>query len=129
MYSFGFSRIIFDKTAIESLGECFFRFGELQATNNNDSPLTFTTNPFFSANFMLGMKSFNTEGETKLKFSTSMGTTTSVSSNKFTSLSFMYWTFRKRVCPAGYPFFQISTNLCFDTCPDGTYPNNVLSIC
>ena len=78
---------------------------------------------------MMGLKCFNTAGESKLKFSTTIGTTTSVASAKFTYLSFMYWTFRKRVCPAGFSYFQISTGLCFDTCPNGTYPDNVLFIC
>lgn len=77
----------------------------------------------------MGMKCFNANGFTKLKFSTALGTTTSVTSNQFVYLSFMYWSFKKRICPAGYPYFQISTALCFDTCPDGTYSNSTLYIC
>ena len=130
MYAFGFSRMIFDKTAIEALGFCFFQFGELQATNGNTNPLTLTTTPFFSTNFMMGMKSFHVNGPNKLKFSTTLASTTSVSSPiSFTYLSFMYWSFKKRVCPAGYPYFQPSTSLCFDLCPNGTYVDTTVEMC
>ena len=130
MYAFGFSRMIFDKTAIEALGFCFFQFGELQATNGNASPLTFTTTPFFSTNFMMGMKSFHVNGPNKLKFSTTIASTTSVASPiSFNYFSFMYWSFKKRVCPAGYPYFQPSTSFCFVFCPNGTYVNNTVEMC
>lgn len=35
----------------------------------------------------------------------------------------MYWTFRLRVCPTGYPYFDSSTLLCYDICPNGKYPD------
>ena len=41
----------------------------------------------------------------------------------------MYWSFKMRVCPTGYPYFQVATLLCFDVCPDGTYPNNTIYTC
>ena len=129
LYAFGFSRMIFDKTAIEALGYCFFQFGELQALNGNTSPLTFTTNPFFANNFMMGMKCFNVNTN-RLKFTATIGTTTSVASPiAFKYLSFMYWSFRKRVCPTGFPYFQPSTSLCFDICPDGTYTDTTVQMC
>lgn len=112
------------------MGECFFQFGELQARSGATSTLTVTTNPFFSGNFMMGMKCFDSTGNNKLKFVTTMGTTTSVSSNvNFPYLSFMYWSFKKKVCPTGYDYFQISTGLCFTSCPDGTYPDLALMLC
>lgn len=130
MYTFGFSRIIFDKTVIEALGYCFFQFGELRATNGNVSPLTFSTSPFFANNFLMGMKSFHVNGPNKIKFDTTIAATTSVSSNiAFTYLSFMYWSFKKRVCPVGYPYFQVSTLLCFDVCPGGMYGDNATMMC
>ncbi len=79
---------------------------------------------------MIGMKNFYVDGPNMLKFSTSVGSTTSVTSNiAFNYLSFMYWSFRKRVCPAGYPFFEVSTSLCYDTCPNGFYSNSTNYMC
>lgn len=105
LYQFGFSRIIFDKTAIEALGYCYFQFGELRATNGDNNPLTFTTSPFFANNFMLGMKSFSLQLN-KFKFRCNIGSTTTVSNTgSYKYLSFMYWSFRWRVCPTGYPYF------------------------
>lgn len=111
------------------MGYCFFQFGELQATNGNTATLAFSTSPFFASNFMLGMKSFHVDVN-KLKFTSSIGAATSVSSTvAFKFLSFMYWSFKKRVCPASFPYFQVSTSLCFDTCPAGTYGDASTMMC
>lgn len=38
VWGFGFSRIIFDKTAIEADGLQFFSYGTITSTNSNNSP-------------------------------------------------------------------------------------------
>lgn len=87
------------------MGFCYFNFGELAASNSIVSSLTFTTTPFVASNFMFGMKSFY-YNSTTLKFVTTMGTTTSVASTSgFKYLSFMYWSYKLRQCPGGYPLF------------------------
>lgn len=79
---------------------------------------------------MFGLKSYNARGSDKIQFRTTIASNTRVNSGfNFVSISFMYWSFKKRECPAGYPFFQISTLLCYDVCPDGTYPDTILDIC
>lgn len=79
---------------------------------------------------MMGMKSFNVSGISSLKFSTTISTTTSVaSSSAYKYLSFMYWSFKLRVCPAGYPYFIASTLLCYDICPDGMFGNTTSLMC
>lgn len=76
------------------------------------------------------MKCFKVNGPSKLKFTSSIGTTTSISSTiSFTYLSFMYWSYKLRQCPAGYPLFELATSLCYDVCPDGTYSNSTIYMC
>jgi hypothetical protein len=62
MYRFGFSRIIFDKTAIEALGYKFFQYGQLDSINSDTSTLTLITSPYFDNNFMMGLKLFYVNG-------------------------------------------------------------------
>lgn len=70
----------------------------------------------------MGMKSFVASGINTLQFATSIGITTTVSSTvNFKYLSFMYWTFRLRVCPTGFPYFDAITLLCYDVCAGGKY--------
>lgn len=79
---------------------------------------------------MIGMKSFNFSSISSVKFATTIGTTTSVaSSSMYKYLSFMYWSFKLRVCPTGYPYFIASTLLCYDICPDGMYGNATSLMC
>lgn len=79
-------------------------------TNGDTSTLQVAINPFISKNFMMGMKSFNMTGLSKFKFQTNEGTTTNVNNSvAYKFLSFSYWSFKLRVCPAGYPYFQLLT--------------------
>jgi hypothetical protein len=79
---------------------------------------------------MMGMKSFYVNGQNFFSFESSLGETTSVSSTSgYQTLMFMYWSFRLRVCPTGYPYFELPTLLCYDVCPDGTYPNDTILTC
>ena len=47
MYKFGFSRIIYDKTAIEALGYNYFNYGKLNSYYSNSSSLEVTLDPLF----------------------------------------------------------------------------------
>ena len=77
------------------------------ATNGNSAPLTITTNPFFSTGFIIGMKSFNAGGASKLQFSTTISATTSVTSTiAFAYLKFSYWSLKERFCPFALPYFD-----------------------
>lgn len=71
---------------------------------------------------MMGLKSFHIPQFNKLQFSTTIGTKTSVLSTiKYKSLTFTYWTLRYKNCPEGFSYFYPTTSLCYDACPDGTY--------
>lgn len=41
----------------------------------------------------------------------------------------MYWSFKLRQCPAGYPYFQPALLICYDICPDGYYGDNTTWMC
>ncbi len=56
----GFSRLIFDKTAIEALGNDYFNYGIVSSLDNNDATLTTIIPPdIIPANLFYGMHSFN----------------------------------------------------------------------
>ena len=40
----------------------------------------------------------------------------------FTSITFSFWSFRKRTCNSTTPYFEKNTNLCYDVCPAGYLP-------
>ena len=57
---------------------------------------------------MLGMKSFYIDSTpSALQFSTSENATTNIIAPNFVSLSFQYWSFKLRECPADYPYFRL----------------------
>lgn len=79
---------------------------------------------------MMGMKSFNFSGDPIIKFTTNIDINTSVSSTtSYYYLSFMYWSFKFRNCPNGYPYFLENVGLCYDICPDGMYGNITSYLC
>ena len=107
---FGISRFVFDQTAIQNLGYCYFSFGTVKAKNGDYSPLTWNVNPYFPNNYMIGMQMFNTSGKNYINFASTVGAASAVSGNwNFLYLSFNYWSFKLRTCPTGYPFFLLLT--------------------
>lgn len=112
----GFSRLIFDKTAIEALGNDYFHYGIVQALNNNSSAL-FTTIPpnILPANLYYGLHSFTvTSGLSNIYFTSSYNVTSgflgysSVNPYVFDKMKFSYMHHKTRTCPAGYPYYNIS---------------------
>lgn len=80
---------------------------------------------------MIGMKSFYVRLP-RMQFSTTIGSITYVVSNYSSmdqNISFMYFSFKLRVCPTGYPYFSTSTQLCYDICPNGMYGNITTLLC
>ena len=73
----GFSRLIFDKTAIEAMGNDYFNYGVVQSLNNNSSTLSTTIPPdIIPSNFFYGMHSFTiTTGLSQLNYVSSYNIT------------------------------------------------------
>lgn len=79
---------------------------------------------------MIGMKSFYIKNITNLSFTTNIGINTTITTNStYNYLSFMYWSFKYRVCPNGYNYFIVSNQLCYDICPIGTVTDINQNIC
>lgn len=120
----GFSRLIFDKTAIEALGSDYFNYGIIGAIDNNSSQLSTTIPPdILPANLYYGLHSFTIiTGLSKLSFTSSYNTTSgfigyqSVVPYVFSQMKFSFMHHKTRTCPAGYPYYNISEMLCYDTC-------------
>ena len=78
----------------------------------------------------MGMKSFSIMGQTRLKFSSSLGTTCTLTSNiSYKKLTFMYLSMKYRTCPGLNPYYYSTTGLCYDICPTGTYGDNSTMMC
>lgn len=56
-------------------------------------------------------------------------TTTAFSTSGYNYISYNHWSLRQRSCPIGTPNFYQSDMRCYDTCPDGTYPNAATESC
>ena len=74
----GFSRLIFDKTAIEALGNDYFNYGIVYSLDNDPSSLLTTIPPdIIPSNLFYGMHSFNIQtGISQLNFTSAYTTTT-----------------------------------------------------
>lgn len=130
IYTYGFSRIIFDKTDIESMGVNYFDFGALSSTNSNNSPLTKTFLEFRADSFILGLNSFKIpKTQLSFAFKSVFDSTTFVTVNNFTKVAFHYWGFRMRNCPDLFPFYNIPDMLCYDICEIGRYGNDTDKFC
>jgi hypothetical protein len=112
----GFSRLIFDKTAIEALGNDYFNYGIISAINNNSSQLSTTIPPnILPANLYYGLHSFTiTTGLAALSFTSSYDVNSGfigyvpVAPYVFSKMKFSYMHHKTRTCPAGYPYYNIS---------------------
>lgn len=112
----GFSRLIFDKTAIEALGNDYFNYGIVAATDNNSTQLSTTIPPdILPANLYYGLHSFTiTTGLSALSFTSAYNVTSGVIGYQsvlpyvFSKMKFSYMHHKTRKCPAGYPYYNIS---------------------
>lgn len=119
----GFSRLIFDKTAIEAMGNDYFSYGIIQSTNSNDALWSTTIPPdIITNNLYYGIHSFFISSTSNIAFSSSYNITSGFlgySSGigfSYTKIKFSYMHHKTRVCPAGYPYYNISEQLCYDQC-------------
>ena len=120
----GFSRLIFDKTAIEALGNDYFHYGIVASTNDNATALATVIPPdIIPTNLFFGLHSFNIQtGLSQLNFSSAYTIGSgAIALSRLGGYSFaeMRWSFmhhKTRTCPATHPFYNISELLCYDQC-------------
>lgn len=133
----GFSRLIFDKTAIEALGNDYFNYGIVSASNNNSTALNTIIPPdIISANLYYGLHSFTiVTNLSSINFNSSYNITsgfigyTGNSPYVFKTMKFSYMHHKTRVCPAGFPYYNISEQLCYDSCNIGWFANTTTMTC
>lgn len=130
----GFSRLIFDKTAIEALGSDYFNYGIVVSQTNNLS----TTIPpdIITENLYYGMHSFTLpSGTSCFSYSSSYNVSSGFmaflnsSSCGFALMRFSYMHHKTRTCPTGYPYYNISELLCYDKCGLRWYGDNLTFTC
>lgn len=125
----GFSRLIFDKTAIEAMGNDYFNYGIVSSLNNNAATLATTIPPdIIPSNLFYGMHSFNIQ--TSLSY-LNYGSSYNISSGLigytpqgtyvYAEMKFSYMHHKTRTCPSSNPYYNISELLCYDQCADGWY--------
>ena len=112
----GFSRIIFDKTAIEAMGNDYFNYGIVTSTNDNTPALQTTIPPdIIPFNLYYGMHSFNIQtGLSELNFTSAYTINTGaigftqIGTYSFAQMKWSYMHHKTRTCPASHPYYNIS---------------------
>lgn len=125
----GFSRLIFDKTAIEALGNDYFHYGIVVATTSNAAQLQTNIPPdIIPANLFFGLHSINVQsGNSWVDFTSTYTVNTGdlqltpVGSFTFENMKYSYMHHKTRTCPVTHPYYNISEVLCYDQCEIGWY--------
>ena len=120
----GFSRLIFDKTAIEAMGNDYFNYGIADSLNGNASTLSTVVPPnIIPQNLFYGMHSFNVQtGLSELNFTSNYGVATgfigltAVGSYAYAEMKFSFMHHKTRQCPASNPYYNLTEMLCYDQC-------------
>lgn len=87
---------------------------------DNSAPVT---RPIFYSvtNFHAGINSFNFE---LVSFSFDRTTFTLSTGGFYNSISITVWNFRERHCSVAAPYYEETSNMCYDSCPDGYINTN-----
>jgi hypothetical protein len=112
----GFSRLIFDKTAIEAMGSDYFNYGIVYATNNSTAALATVIPPdIIPENLYYGLHSFNIQtGLSQLNFSSAYTVNTGNiglargGGYYFSEMRWSYMHHKTRTCPVDHPYYNIS---------------------
>lgn len=131
-----FSKIIYNASDFSIGARNYITSYDWVITNtslsNNFIPLHYTV---YNNQLILGIKSFHTYGQNSLNFKWTSGgfnSTYGVLMNPtsvFTSFSPQVLYYLKWTCPAGYPYTDLATFLCQDSCPPYYYPDPVDLVC
>jgi predicted alpha/beta hydrolase family esterase len=105
---FLFSRLILDKTVVESTQASFMDCDKATSTAGNWASLTLNLVWSTPLNFVIGLGAF-TLGATDL-FSFNFSTTglTCTGTSNYTYLEFSFFSYRFRSCPSGFPYFLLA---------------------
>lgn len=125
-----FSLCIYDQTVVQQSEQTFVLGDYVTALNSNWAALTITL-PFKSnTNFMVALASMSYAGTAAFNFvyvTTGAGTCSGTST--FIRYKFGYWNYMYRTCPAAYPYFTQTTNLCYDVCPNNYWVDGIYNLC
>lgn len=112
MTAVGFSRLIFDKTAIEAMGSDYFNYGTWTSLNSNFTTLSITIPPnIIDTNLFYGIHSFTLSIPTQIAFTSTFNTTSGYlgyTDASYTRMQFSYLHHKLRTCPAAYPYYNIT---------------------
>lgn len=132
VYRLFFTRIIFDKTAIESTSYNYLRYGPVLGSMFNSTINIVALDYYSTLGFLIGLSSFSYEPLSIIQFSCQVNTSAifSISTQPFRYLKFNYFSIRYPSCIAAYPYFDPATLMCFDECLPVVYLNaNNLTQC
>lgn len=111
--------LVVDRTNAENYLEIFM--DELYIGGTNNSPVYQAPVYYNITNMHAGLNSGNFYLPA-INFDKSSFLLTSL--GYYTFLNMSVWSYRERTCPLSQPYYELNTNLCYDTCPPG-YVNSV----
>ncbi len=105
------------------MGDDYFQYGSLVSLNNDLTSLTISVPaPSIVANFIYGLQSFSIVNQSSISFTatsvSAAGTVAFTPTSPFVykRIQFDYMHHKKRTCPTGFLYFNISETLCYDQC-------------
>lgn len=124
-----YRRMFFDKTQVESTETYFFDVGLVKAEAS--AQLTWPSLIFYqSTNFFIGLQNFSFSGNISPQFSFQLASPYDVwSTSGYDIIILYYWNFRIRSCVAPENLYRRANQMCYSTCPPGSYENTTYSFC
>jgi hypothetical protein len=115
--------LFYDITIGEETGDITIDYQLITRTNNLRDAVSLPH--FDSANLLVGVSSFHFVNGFSYNIDPStLELTLPTADASLATISLSLWSLRKRVCIASTPFYEQSSNLCYDSCPTGFLPVN-----
>lgn len=127
LHYFFYSRLIYDQTALQESQYTYVDSGSASSTTNL-AGLSFTLIWKNNTNFFTGLTTFSYESTANFDFAFDYSLNWA-GAMAFNWITFDYFNYRIRVCPAGYPYFSEANSLCYDVCDPYSYVNATISAC
>lgn len=111
--------LVVDRTLASNTLEIFM--DELYIGGVDNTPVYQTPVYYNITNMHAGVNSFRFQ-LVAFSFDKSSFLLSTIGSYKFINISI--WSYRQRSCNPTYPYYELTTNLCYDTCPAGYVDTN-----